>query len=400
MSPKDKVSQRTLNRALETLGQNHEGIITSLWKGIWERFEIEDYDINLDGSVVVLYGPKSNYGAVGYGRDKNRGKMQVEFMVAQLAELGIPIYIKPCKGNTSDEEQFRDCLPEMAGLISGGGIHSLDGMKERTDVPTEDEGMLSTVVTVALLEAAIVADNGAASEKNIRRIESCGFSYVTRVDINASDIRNITDHCSEFDYMGEGMFCYKHHFRSSRRTTYLFLFRDLLEKGRHNAQRRLERDLEKYDAAKNGKLRGSDYVKVSKVPWVGIDVTLTLQDQLIPLTEADKRRMVRERMGIKCGFFKLESDRELTPREVLLRYRRRAGVEHLISSLKRITGIKPIRVWNPDSVDGSMILALLSEATIAMARCCMDGTEVTVTDEDGIRHIHVRKPSRNPLWLP
>lgn len=107
MSPKDKVSQRTLNRALETLSQNHEGIITSLWKGIWERFEIEDYDINLDGSAVVLYGPKSNYGAVGYGRDKNRGKMQVEFMVAQLAELGIPIYIKPCKGNISDEEQFR-----------------------------------------------------------------------------------------------------------------------------------------------------------------------------------------------------------------------------------------------------------------------------------------------------
>ena len=32
---------------------------------------------------------------MGYGRDKNRGKLQVEFMVAQLASLGIPIYIKP-----------------------------------------------------------------------------------------------------------------------------------------------------------------------------------------------------------------------------------------------------------------------------------------------------------------
>ena len=136
MSPKDKVSQRTLNRALEILGQNREGIITRLWKGIQERFEIEDYDINLDGSVVVLYGPKSDYGAVGYGRDKNRGKMQVEFMVAQLAELGIPIYIKPYKGNTSDEEQYRGCVPELAGLISGRGIHSLDGMKCRTDVPS------------------------------------------------------------------------------------------------------------------------------------------------------------------------------------------------------------------------------------------------------------------------
>lgn len=159
----------------------------------------------------------------------------------------------------------------------------------------------------------------------------------------------------------------------------------------------MERDLEKYDAAKNGRLRRSDYVKVFKVSWISVDVTLTLQDQLIPLTETDMRRMVRERMGIKCGFFKLESDRELTPREALLQYRRRASVEQLISSLKRITGIKPMRVWNPDSVDGSMVLALLSEAVIAMARCCMDGTEVTVTDEDGVEHTHLRKPSTESI---
>lgn len=76
-SAKEEVSQRTLNRALETLGQNREGIITELWNGIRSRFEIDDYDINLDGSAVVLYGPKSDYAEKGYGRDKNRGKMQV-----------------------------------------------------------------------------------------------------------------------------------------------------------------------------------------------------------------------------------------------------------------------------------------------------------------------------------
>lgn len=51
------------------------------------------------------------------------------------------------------------------------------------------------------------------------------------------------------------------------------------------------------------------------------------------------------------------------------------GLINLISSLKRITGIKPIRVWNKDSVDGSMTLALLSEAAIAMARHCMPAYE-------------------------
>ncbi len=370
-SPKDEISQRTLNRALVILGQEREGIITQLWKGIRERFEIDDYDINLDGSAVVLYGPKSEYGEMGYGRDKNRGKLQVEFMVAQLASLGIPIYIKPYAGNVSDEAQYRDCVPELAGLMSGNGLHSLDALKTDVTVPEDDDASLDAVATVAMLGAAIVADNGAASDKNTRRMRSCGFSYLTRVSLNASDLKNIEEHCADFEYVGDGMLCYKHRFASSGRTIFLFLSRDLLEKGRHKNRDRMRKDLKRYEDAKGGNLRRSDYVTISKVPWVDVEVKVTLQEQLVPYSPTDFERLVRERMGIKCGFFKLESDRDMTPLEALEKYRRRVGVEHLISSLKRITGIKPIRVWNKDSVGGSMVLALLSQAAMAMARHCM-----------------------------
>lgn len=402
-STKDEISQRTLNRAIVILGENREGIITQLWKGIRERFVIDDYDINLDGSAVVLYGPKSEYGEMGYGRDKNRGKLQVEFMVAQLASLGIPIYIKPYAGSTSDEAQYRDCVPELAGLLSGEGLHSLDSLKESTDAEEEGEASLSVVAAVALLGAAIVADNGAASNKNTRRMESCGFSYLTRVDINASDLKNIDEHCSEFEYIGDGMMCYTHHFTSSGRTTYLFLSRDLLEKGRYKSRERLKKDLKRYEDAKEGNLRRSDYVKIAKVPWIEVDVKLTLQEQLLPYSEMDVERLVRDRMGVKCGFFKLESNRQLTAKEALTKYRRRAGVEHLISSLKRITGIKPIRVWNKESVDGSMTLALLSEAAIAMARHCMPATEDPPkevpegTNEEDVEPPRKHKPSTESL---
>ena len=402
-SSKDEISQRTLNRAIVILGENREGIITQLWKGIKERFEIDDYDINLDGSAVVLYGPKSEYGEMGYGRDKNRGKLQVEFMVAQLASLGIPIYIKPYTGSTSDEAQYRDCVPELAGLMSGEGLHSLDSLKESTDAEEEGEASLSVVAAVALLGAAIVADNGAASNKNTRRMESCGFSYLTRVDINASDLKNIDEHCSEFEYVGDGMMCYTHHFTSSGRTTYLFLSRDLLEKGRYKSRERLKKDLKRYEDAKEGNLRRSDYVKISKVPWIEVDVKLTLQEQLVPYSEMDVERLVRDRMGVKCGFFKLESNLKLTAKEALTKYRRRVGVEHLISSLKRITGIKPIRVWNKESVDGSMTLALLSEAAIAMARHCMPATEDPPkevpegTNEEDVEPPRKHKPSTESM---
>ena len=402
-SSKDEISQRTLNRAIGILGKNREGIIARLWKGIQERFEIEDYDINLDGSAVVLYGPKSEYGAIGYGRDKNRGKLQVEFMVAQLASLGIPIYIKPYKGNVSDEAQYRDCVPELAGLMSGEGIHSLDGMKEDVDPKEAIDATFGAIAAVAMLGAAIVADNGAASDRNTRRMESCGFSYLTRVSINASDLKNIENHCSEFEYVGEGMMCYTHHFASSGRTTYLFLSRDLLEKGRHKNRSSLRKDLQLYEEARNGNLRKSDYVKVSKRPWINVGVKVTLQDRLTPYSETEIERLVRERMGIKCGFFKLESDRQLTAKDALIKYRRRVGVEHLISSLKRITGIKPIRVWNEESVNGSMVLALLSEAAVAMARHCIPASEdppevvLEETDDDTIMPPRKRKPSTESL---
>lgn len=85
-------------------------------------------------------------------------------------------------------------------------------------------------------------------------------------------------------------------------------------------------------------------MKVKHVPWVDVDVTLTAQSLLIPHSEADKERLARDYMGLRCGFFKLETNRQMTAAEALRLYRRRAGIEHVISSLKRITGIKPIRV--------------------------------------------------------
>ena len=63
----------------------------------------------------------------------------------------------------------------------------------------------------------------------------------------------------------------------------------------------------------------------------------------------------------------LEPSERLTPLEALNMYRSRATVEHLIHSLKRVTGLEPPRVWKEDSIGDAMLLALLAETAIAMA---------------------------------
>lgn len=386
---KENVSQKTLDRAVGILGENREGIITALWKGIKERFVIDNYDINLDGSAVVLYGPKCKYGAKGYGRDKNRGKLQVEFMVAQLASLGIPIYIKPYAGNTSDEAQYRDCIPEIGGLLSEDDLHAMESKKG----PNPGEEAISAATAVVMLGAAIIADNGAASDENIERIESCGFDYVTRVKLNRSDEKNIYEHACDFEYIGDGMFCYTHRYTSSGRRTYLYLSADLLERSKHMSTRRVDNNLGTLEAIRKGELRRSDVVTIHKVPGVTVDVKVYAQTTLDHVTPLIRAQLTREDMGIRAGFFKLETKADMTPAECLRRYRRRAGVELLISSLKRTTGIKPIRVWSPESVDGVMVLALLSEVALSLARYTLKGKKVVRTDDLGNETVRVTKPS-------
>lgn len=407
-SKNEEVSQRTLNRAIEILGQNRETIITALWNGIRERFEIDEYDINVDGSAIVLYGPKAEMGATGYARDKNRGKLQVEFIVAQLAQLGIPIYVKPYKGNVPDEAQYRDCVPELAGLVSGKGIHSLDVMKETTDVPDpekaatpeerkEADDAMAAIAAVAMVGAAIVADNGAASEENISRMTGCGFGYVTRVKMNAVDDKHIEECKSEFVQLGNGMMCYVHGFRNGK-TNYLFFSKELFEMNRIKAEARYDKDLQLYKDVQAGKLRKSDFVKVRRSHWIKVETKVTVQQQLAPLSENDRRRIIRQEiMGPRCGFFKLQSSVRLTPQEALRRYRRRTGIECVISSLKRVTGIKPIRVWNDDSIAGCMMLAVLCEASLAMARYCMKGTIEEKTDQGGGTTIRTVKPNTESM---
>ena len=82
-------------------------------------------------------------------------------------------------------------------------------------------------------------------------------------------------------------------------------------------------------------------------------------------------------MGPRSGIFKLESSEQLTPLEALNRYRSRATVEHLIHSLKRVTGLKPLRVWKENSIRGAMLLALLAETAIAMAGYGMETRKET-----------------------
>jgi len=356
-----KLGQRTLNRGLVIIGEHTEEIICRLWNGIKDNFDLADTDVNVDGSAVTVYGPKSELGGFGYARDKNKGKRQVVFTVAELQTARIPFYVREFKGNTSDEVQYRAVLPDIFEMIREGSW--------------------------------VVMDNGGASADILDDIVERGHKYLTRVQMNVTDDRHIAEMKDDFEYFEGRVCCLKHVFTSSGRTTYLFFSSDLFIKSSYAAERKVN---EMVDAAKHysetGRVRKSDFVTLKKNLCADVTVNVSVQTKLEFDDEHEIERMVKAEIGPRCGFFKLESSHELTPLEALRKYRKRVTVEHLISSLKRVTGIKPLRVWSRQSIRGSLMLGILSEVVIGMARFEMETRTETKRIDGKITEI-ASKPS-------
>ena len=362
----DCVSQITLDRAVEKLGEHREEILEMLWKGISGRFEIDDYDVSVDGSAVILYGPKSRMGALGHPRDGGPSDLQVEFTVAILTQMEIPIYIRPFAGNVSDEEQYREAIPEITGLITNSGIRGLDEYKK--------QGMeLASLATLAKVGAVIIADNGAASAENIERARKLGGEMLTRVKMNKSDDRIIEERIHEFEYLEEfDVFCYRHTFDSSGRTNYLFYSQDLFNASLSKAVKSIDRGVKAYREIQEKGMRKSKFGTVRQIPGFEAELVIRKKDgfDIGAYTDEYIHGAAMAKVGCRGGFFKLSSTAEMPPQEALRKYRQRALVEHTISSLKRISGIKPLRVWKDECIGGSMVLALLAEAALSMARYC------------------------------
>jgi len=359
------ISQRTINRALTIVGDHAGELMVEAWKGLNSRYPGLDHDTNADVSGVVFNGPMSEMGAAGHPRDfKDQSRPQVEFMVAQLQRSKIPFFIRPYEGNTADVTQYRDSLPEIFKMIRTGSW--------------------------------VVMDNGGSAGDVLDSIVESGNRYLTRVKVIPHDHIRIKDKQHEWEYVEEDVCCIAQTFDDSGRTIYLYFSVDSWKRSYDAAERSVDRMIAASRSYDEGKFRISDFVDVKKNVTADVTVTVGVQTK-IGYDDPDRREwMVLETMKKNAGFFKLESSEQLTPSEALNKYRARASVEHLIHSLKRVTGLKPLRVWKRSSIHGSMMLALFSEMAMAMSRYEME-TRTEMKMKKGKMTISETRPSTDSM---
>lgn len=97
------VSSRTLNRAVETVGENMPEILNAVRERIFSTYSFEHTDVNKDTTFVCVY----------YRKGPNLER--VNFSVAELCHpINIPIDLAVDCGNAADPVQFLNIIENIS----------------------------------------------------------------------------------------------------------------------------------------------------------------------------------------------------------------------------------------------------------------------------------------------
>jgi transposase len=103
-----KFEERTLFRTLENIGKNREEIIANIQDRLFQTYDFEHTDINLDWTSLVLFGDKCKLGKYGYSRDHRPDKKQITIGVGELTDpINVPVGLTVNKREPSYETFYR-----------------------------------------------------------------------------------------------------------------------------------------------------------------------------------------------------------------------------------------------------------------------------------------------------
>jgi transposase len=332
--------QRTLYRVLEVIGENREEIIADIQDVLFEVFDFEHTNINMDWTSFVLYGDKCPLGKRGYSRDHRPDKKQITVGISELSKpINVPIGMTVREGNVHDQVHFDDTFDQVKNRLREGSM--------------------------------VVFDKGANRKENLDRIEHSKLKYLTSRQINKSDeeiwIKNFGKKEAELVDERYGVYGLKKRFPS--RINYLFFSEHLYEQQMASKLRKVERLLEEAEEIQQCIENNRGLPKRYRINNPLVDCEYSYQTKLASLSDEEARAILKKAsITGREGFFCLVSNRDLTIKEALAIYRQKDSIEKIFNSLKNEIEIRPLRVWSEHSVYGALIIGFLAQLTISLIR--------------------------------
>ncbi len=334
-----RFDERTLFRLLEIIGENWEEIIADIQDAIFERYDFEHTNINLDWTSIVLYGNKAHLGKHGYSRDHRPDKKQITMGISELSSpINVPIGLTVRAGNVNDVKHFKDTYGQVRDKLREG--------------------------------SRIVHDKGAICKENEELILRDKMKYLTSKKLNTSDDKRI----NEFDKTKaelvdaeDGVYGIK--IRYPSRIDYFYfsekLQREQLESSVRTAYRKFEEAKEIQHSIETR--RGLP--KRFRINNVLIDISYSYQTKLATLSEREAWSLIKNAsITGREGFFCLVSNEDLTLQEALATYRKKDSIEKIFNSLKNEIEIKPLRVWTDESIYGALVIGFMAQLFISLMR--------------------------------
>lgn len=334
----DSFDEKTLFRALALLGENKEHIILDIQTAIFNRYNFEHTNTNMDWTSFVLYGEKCPLGKYGYSRDHRPDKKQIAVGVTELASpINIPIGLTIKPGNTNDQTHFKDTFLQVSHLLKKDSL--------------------------------VVYDKGGNSKDNNEILLAHKMKYLTSKKLNLSDdkrIKNFSKFNAECIDIDKGIYGVKFKFPS--RTDYFFFSEKLKQE---HLQSSIRKAIRKFEEAKqlqdcldhNRKLPAKFRIKNELV-----EMQYSYQTKLKELGSEALDYVQKHTITGREGFFCLISSEDLTLHEALETYRKKDSIEKLINSLKNEIDIKPLRVWTDESMYGAILVGFIAQLIMSIIK--------------------------------
>lgn len=331
--------ERTLFRVLEILGKNHEEIMSAIQDKLFEIYDFEHTNINLDWTSLLFYGTKAKLAKHGFSKDHRPDKKQITIGISELANpINIPIGLTVKEGNVNDMKHFEDTYNQVKNRLKENSL--------------------------------IIFDKGAHSKENVGRIRADKMKYLTAKKLNKSDDKRI----KQFDKKKAKLVdsenkIYGIKFEKPNSIDYFYfsekLQKEHLEAKQRKALRKFEEAQELQKALDNGRPLPKKYRINNEL----VDITITYQTKLKKLSEEEAKKLIKAaQITGREGFFCLKSSENLTLGEALATYRKKDSIEKIFHSLKNEIEIKPVRVWSDNSIYGALIIGFIAQVFISLIR--------------------------------
>ena len=331
--------ERTLFRILEIVGKNKEEIIADMQDCIFEKYDFEHTDVNLDWTSIILYGEKCALGKYGYSREHRPDKKQLTLGIGELTSpINIPIGITIKAGNTSDMKHFKETYRQIKRKLREGSM--------------------------------ITLDKGANSEENLNLILRDKMKYLTLKKLNKSDDKRIKNfRKSKAVLLDREREIYGIKFAKPSRYDY-FYFSESLKEDQIAFKKR--KAIQKFEEAKELQKcidKGKEMPVKYRIKNALIDIKYSYQTKLSELSEKEALDFIEKAtINGREGFFCVISSENLTLEEALATYRKKDSIEKIFNSLKNEIEIKPVRVWTENSIYGALIIGFIAQMFISLLR--------------------------------